>query len=293
VPPPGAPQAGQPPAPVAAPVPVERPPRRGWPTSALVAVIIASLLAIGGVVAGQLQAGNQKDKVAKLEDDLANAEDDADAESEELTAQLTAAEQTATAAQATADQAAADLATAQAAAEAAAADAATKQTTIDDLTAQLAAQTAGTASVFPVGLEDFAKVDLSVSAMAVTTESIDCTYNDETCGFLSNPSLDMDVYLDNDQWNVTMRNSGEPYFQAKLVFDQTGSFSGSEYVNADGTCANGAAAKPFATIFLNPVEFTVVDGKLRAVRFRGYLEDSMECGDDDPHSTLVFEGRAG
>ncbi|MEZ5258134.1 MAG: hypothetical protein R2705_14890 [Ilumatobacteraceae bacterium] len=229
-----------------------------------------------------------------METRLAALEDEMDTEVSGLEERLNQTQATSAELEATLAERDAALAAAQDAADAASADATAKQNQIDDLTTQLdeaQAAAASVAGVFPVQLEDLNKLDMTVLGMPLTSRSTECSYSQDTCAALGASRLDADIYLDNSVWNITVRDRNVPYFQAKLVLDETGSFSGSEYVNAEGTCADGSSSKPFATIYVNPVEFTVADGKLRATRFRGYLRDSMECGDTDPYSSLAFEGR--
>lgn len=267
------------------PAPQAPEPRRGWPTGALVAIVGLALVAILGVVGGQLQARSAKDDLASARERLAAVEDDADDELDELQQQLeeaTVANEQLTAA---ADTAAADLVTAQATVE----DQATR---ISELEAQVEASAttvpSPTDGLFPVGLEDLAKVDLSFAGMALTSQIGECTYATETCDYLRGAALEADMYQDGGQWILTMRADGAAYFQAALVLDETGSFSGSEFINAEGTC-DGQPSSPFATVYVNPVEFDAQDGTLRGTAFRGYLSDSTDCG----RSTFTFQGRVG
>ncbi len=248
-----------------------------------------ALVAILGVVGGQLQAKGARDDAAELEDRLVSTEDDADEELDGLQSELEAA-------QATNDELTTQY-------ETAAAELATAQTTITDQEAKIAELTAAlesppdttapagadpAAGLFPVGLEDLEKVNLSFAAMPLAAQVGECTYATDTCDYLTNAVLDADMYQDGGQWILTMRADGVPYFQAALVLDETGSFSGSEFVNAEGTC-EGAPSKPFATVYVNPVEFAIEDGTLRGIRYRGYLSDATDCG----RSTFSFQGRLG
>jgi len=291
-PPPGPVPA--PTAPPAGPAPVPAAAKQKWPTPAKIAVGLVALFAVLGILVGQLQVKNANDRNDTLNERLTAAEDDADSgagKADELQKQvddLTAQNQQLTGEnQQLADSAtksAAELVTAQQTA----ADQATK---ITDLTGQLAAAQSNASQVggvFPVGLEDLKKVNLSATSMPLTSKVVDCTYAKSTCDYLGSAKLDADVYQDKGQWILTMRADGVPYFQAALALDATGSFVGSEYINAEGTCGS-AAVKPFATVYVNPVEFTVADNQLKGTRFRGYLKDSTDCGE----SNFTFEGRTG
>ena len=277
-----------PPTPYVAPTPPPAP-KKGWPTAALAAVVALALVAILGVVGGQLMAKSARDDAAELEDRLASTEDDADDELDQLQGEV----ETLTAAN---DDLAGQY-------ETASADLATAQTTITDQQAEIAELTAALeatpdttvpaagddlSALFPVGLEDLQKVDLSFEQMALASQVGECTYATDTCDYLTSAVLDADMYQDGGQWILTMRADGVPYFQAALVLDETGSFSGSEFVNAEGNC-DGVASKPFATVYINPVEFSVEGGVLRGTRYRGYLSDSTDCG----RSTFSFQGRLG
>ena len=167
-----------PPARYVAPTPPA--PSGRWPTPAIVTLAVVVLLGVLGGLVGQLQAKNARDEKAALRRELDQTEGDTGSVLDELRAkvdELTTENSTLTDQAAQAAQAAADL-------DAAKAKLAEREAQIADLTAQL--ESAGAASesiaaLFPVGLEDLAKVDLAASAMTLTARVGDCTYSAETC----------------------------------------------------------------------------------------------------------------